>query len=289
MNRILESLEHQSHSFWIATGITSIGLLGIVDYLTGYEISFSLFYVAPIAAAAWFVNRRQGWTMSILSSITWLIAELASGQRYTSPFIYLWDTLIRLGFFILVTYLVAELRSAHEVQRSLARTDYVSGAVNARHFNELVEMEIARSRRYQYPLAVAYIDLDDFKQMNDAFGHDTGDEVIRFLARDLKARLRNTDIVARMGGDEFALLLPEVGQSESQAVISRLHADITQQMRQKGWPVTLSMGAVICAVAPDSAKELIRMADELMYTVKNSTKNNFRFLTYTGIQEKNVL
>ncbi len=195
--------------------------------------------------------------------------------------------MIRFGFFVLVTYLVAEIRSVHEAQRLMARTDYVSGAVNARYFNELVEMEIARSRRYQYPFTVAYIDLDDFKQVNDNFGHDTGDEVIRFITSELKSQLRSTDTVARMGGDEFVLLLPTVGQSEAQSVIPRLHYELTQQMQQRNWPVTFSIGVVICVVAPASAKELIKMADELMYTVKNSTKNNFRCLTYTGVQEKN--
>ena len=74
-----------------------------------------------------------------------------------------------------------------------------------------------------------------------------------------------------------------VGQPEAQAVMSRLHTDLTQQMRQKSWPVTFSMGIVICMAAPHSAKELIKMADELMYAVKNSTKNDFRFLIYTEV------
>ncbi|HSB02312.1 MAG TPA: GGDEF domain-containing protein [Anaerolineales bacterium] len=286
-NKIIESLEHRSRPFWIAAGILCIGLLGIVDYLTGYEVSFSLFYLAPIAAISWFANRNLGLTMSVLSGITWLTAELAAGQDYAHPIIYLWNTMIRFGFFVLVACLVAEVRSAHEVQRLMARTDYVSGAVNARYFNELVEMEIARSRRYQYPFTAAYMDLDDFKQVNDNFGHDTGDEVIRFITSELKSQLRSTDIVARMGGDEFVLLLPTVGQSEAQSVIPRLHYELTQQMQQRNWPVTFSIGVVICVVAPASAKELIKMADELMYMVKNSTKNNFRFLTYTGVQEKN--
>lgn len=287
VDRLVESLENQSPSFWTVTGSLSIGLLGIVDYLTGYEVSCSLFYLVPIASVSWFVNRRLGLTMSVLGSITWLIAELAAGQHYVHPIIHLWNTMIRFGFFVLVAYLVSELRSAHEAQRWLARTDYVSGAVNARHFIELVEMEIVRSRRYQYPLTMVYMDLDNFKQVNDNFGHDTGDEVIRCIASELKCRLRSTDIVARMGGDEFAMLLPMAGSSEAQTIISRLHDDLTQQMQQRNWPVTFSMGAAICVAAPGSAKELIKMADELMYLVKNSTKNNFRFLIYTGIREKN--
>jgi diguanylate cyclase (GGDEF)-like protein len=224
--------------------------------------------------------------MSVLSSTSWLIAEMAAGQNYTRPAIHLWNTMIRFGFFVLVTYLLTELRRAHEVQRLLARTDYVSGAVNARHFNELLEVEIARAYRYQLPLTMAYIDVDDFKRVNDSFGHDTGDEVLHFIVSVLQSQLRNTDTVARMGGDEFALLLPMAGQPEAQAVISRLHADLTQQMQQKNWPVTFSIGIVICVAAPASAKELIKLADELMYGVKNDTKNNFRFIIYTDTQSQ---
>jgi diguanylate cyclase (GGDEF)-like protein len=282
VSRALEVLEHRSSLSWRITGILSVGLLGVLDYLTGYEVSFSLFYLAPIASASWFVNQKLGLFLSVLSAITWLIAEIAAGQNYTQPIISLWNTLIRFGFFVIVTYLVSELRKTHEGERVQARTDYVSGAVNARYFNEVVNMEIDRSRRYTHPFTIGYIDLDNFKQVNDIWGHETGDEVIRFIARELKSQLRNTDTIARMGGDEFALLLPDTGELAAQDVISRLHATLTVQMQQKNWPVTFSMGAVICVAAPDSAHELIKIADELMYGVKNSTKNDIRFITYSG-------
>ena len=282
MDKIFESLEKRGSSFWTIGGITSVVLLGIVDYLTGYEISFSLFYLAPVAAVTWYVNQKLGLMVSVLSAMTWMVAEIAAGQRYTYPIIFLWNTLIRFGFFSIVTHLVSELNKAHKAQHALARTDYISGAINARSFNELVEMELGRLRRYRHPFTVAYIDLDNFKAVNDNLGHDAGDEVIRFMASELKFQLRGTDIVARLGGDEFAILLLATGEFEGQLVVSKLHTQLTEQIRQKNWPITLSIGAVICLAAPASVEDVLKMADKLMYTVKNSTKNDIRFATYVG-------
>src|SRR6266496_4068511 len=157
MKSLVAFFDDRSPLFWTIIGIVLVGLLGIIDYLTGYEISFSLFYLAPIAAVAWYASRKLGIFISILSALTWMLAELSSGQTYSQPVIYFWNTLIRLGFFMIVTYLVSALRSAHEVQRTLARTDPISGAVNARYFNELVQMEIARSSRSLCPFSIAYI------------------------------------------------------------------------------------------------------------------------------------
>jgi diguanylate cyclase (GGDEF)-like protein len=280
--RILPSLEHRSSFFWITAGIACVSLLGAVDYLTGYEISFSLFYLAPIALVAWHVDRNRGLGISMLSALSWLSAEIAAGQHYSQPAIFLWNTLIRLGFFVIVTYLVAELRSLHERERTLGRTDPVSGAINTRYFAELLEMEIARSRRYPAPFTLAYIDLDNFKAVNDLAGHDTGDEVIRFIVNELTCHLRRVDIVARLGGDEFALLLPTVDEAAARIVLPRLQAFLTEQMRARGWPVTFSIGAVACRAMPESPREIIRAADQLMYQVKNSTKNDIRFAVYDG-------
>ncbi len=281
-NKIAESLQHRSQLFWVSAGLASVALLGIVDYLTGYEISFSLFYLAPIALVSWYTDRKLGLGISILSALTWLIAEIAAGQTYSHPAIFLWNTLIRFGFFVVVTSLVSELSSVHGRERMLARTDPVSGAINARYFTEQVEMEIARSRRYRAPFTLAYMDLDNFKGINDLSGHDTGDEVIRLIVHELKSRLRRVDVVARLGGDEFGLLLPGTDEMTARIVMPRLHAHLMQQMSLRRWPVTFSIGAVSCRGMPESAREIIMAADQLMYRVKNSTKNDICFAVYDG-------
>ena len=260
-------------------GIAAIGLLGVVDYLTGNEITFSLFYLAPVVLVTWAVNQKAGLAASILSALTLQAAEITTAQTYSRPIVYVWNTLFRTGFYVIVTYLMAELQKARREEQLAARTDFVSGVANARYFNELLQMEINRIRRYPHPITMVYLDIDNFKMVNDLFGHPIGDEVLRSIASELKSQLRKTDIIARLGGDEFALLLPSTREPEAQVVVSKVQVHLIQAMRQKNWPVTFSMGAVTCVAPPSSAEQLISMADELMYKVKNSTKNGI----YCGI------
>ena len=280
IKRIFEAVEDGNPIFWTAVGIGAIGLLGIIDYVTGNEITFSLFYLAPIVAVTWAVNQPAGLVMSLLSGITLLGAEIAAGQTYSSPLIYLLNTLIRTVFYTIITYLVAELHQARREEQLAARTDFVTGAANARYFHELLQMEINRIHRYPHPITVVYIDIDNFKLVNDLYGHKIGDDVLRSIASELKSQLRRTDIVARVGGDEFALLLPSTQQPDAKIVLSKVHTNLVETMKQRNWPVTFSMGAVTCVSPPHSPEQLINLADELMYEVKNSTKNDVRFFTW---------
>jgi diguanylate cyclase (GGDEF)-like protein len=124
------------------------------------------------------------------------------------------------------------------------------------------------------------MDVDNFKLVNDLFGHRIGDEVLRCIVSELKSQLRSTDTIARLGGDEFVLLLPSTRQAEARLVVCKVYANLLEKMRQRNWPVTFSMGAVTCEFSPYSAEQLINIADEVMYEVKNSTKNDIRFRTW---------
>jgi len=282
----LEAMENRSPLFWTVTGLTIIGLLGILDFATGNEITLSLFYLVPIVLVTWAVDRQTGLFMSFISGLTLLWAEIAAGQTYSHALFYLLNTLARTSFYVVVVYLVTELQKSRREEQLAARTDFITGAVNARYFNELLQMEISRIRRYPHPITLVYVDVDNFKLVNDLFGHKIGDEVLRCIATELKSQLRVTDTVARLGGDEFVMLLPSTRQPEARLVVSKVYANLIEKMGQRNWPVTFSMGAVTCEFSPYSAEQLVNMADELMYEVKNSTKNDIRFRTWVG--EKSV-
>ena len=288
LGKIFEALENGSPLFWTVMGIASIGFLGLLDYITGNEIAFSLFYLVPIVIVTWAVDRKTGLFMSFMSALTLLAAEIAAGQKYSHLSFYVLNTVIRTLFYVVVTYLVAELQKARKEERLAARTDFVTGALNARYFNELLQMEIDRIRRYPHPITLVYIDVDNFKLVNDLFGHKIGDDVLRCIALELKAQLRSTDTVARLGGDEFVMLLPSTRQPEARLVVSKVYTNLLEKMRQRNWPVTFSMGAVTCEFSPYSAEQLVNMADELMYEVKNSTKNSIRFGTWGGKNHSDI-
>jgi diguanylate cyclase (GGDEF)-like protein len=281
-SKFFQSLEVRGSLFWIAAGVVLVGFIGILDYLNGREISIALFYLAPIVMITWFVNPWAGLAITFLSAFSWLVAVYTTGERYSHVSIYFWNVLIRVVFYAIVTYLVGALQSAHRAERLAARTDFLTGAVNARFFHELLQMEVQRIRRYPHPFTLVYFDIDNFKLVNDQLGHQAGDELLRFIAHQLKCQLRNTDIVARVGGDEFALLLPSTRQPEAQVVLTEVYTNLFELQRHNHWTVTFSIGAVTCLAAPHSAEQIIKMADELMYEVKNAGKNGMRFSTYWG-------
>ncbi|MCE9646192.1 MAG: GGDEF domain-containing protein [Chloroflexi bacterium] len=277
-----EFFERLGLPFWTAICIGLVGGLGIVDYLTGNELSFSLFYLLPVSLAVWYVNPVLGLLISVLSAVTWLAADLSVGENFTHPIIYFWNSLIRLAFFLIVTYLLSELRKSQTTIQALARTDHLTGLYNIRYFHELLEIELKRSGRYKRSFTLVFLDLDDFKLINDRFGHAEGDQLIAFIGAELKWPLRGTDIVSRLGGDEFAILLPETGQYAAKVVMSKIQNHLAGQLG-KAYPfVTFSAGAVTYEVPPGSIAETIKIADDLMYSVKNGTKNGVLFSVYRG-------
>ena len=274
---ILASLEIRSQPFWAITGFALIVAVGIVDFLTGYEIAFSLFYLIPVSLVTWFAGKRLGIMAAIGSALVWYISDIASGHTYSHPAILFWNTGIRTSFFFIVTALLLALRKALEREKELARVDNLTGAVNARFFSYLAQREVGHSLRSKHPLTVAYIDLDNLKTINDQFGHNTGDKVLRTVANTASSQMRVTDVVARLGGDEFALLLPETGQEDAQVFISKIQRSLLSEMRKNDWPVTFSIGVLTCTEIPGTVGEMIKMSDDLMYSVKENGRNNVSY------------
>jgi hypothetical protein len=154
-------------------------LIGVFDYLTGPEISFSIFYLLPVSIAAWLGGRWSGIAVSGASAAVWLAAEILAGPSYSHPVILPWNAAVRLGFFTVQALVLSSLRNRIEAERALARTDPLTGAANPRHFYEVTSVEIERCRRYGHSIALAYLDCDDFKRVNDERGHGAGDELAR--------------------------------------------------------------------------------------------------------------
>jgi diguanylate cyclase (GGDEF)-like protein len=271
-------LEKLSKTFWLITGFMLLCVVGILDYLTGYEFSFSLFYLFPIALFTWFISYKLGIISAFVSAAIWLAVDVLAGAVYSNPAFYYWNAAVCLVFFLLTAFFL-ESGKALQRQKALARTDYVTGGVNSRFFHALLQREIDRSVRHHYPFTIAYMDIDNFKTINDRFGHERGDQVLSAVVNNLQKNLRKMDVVARLGGDEFAILLPEAGPDAAKLVISKVHGRLLKEMQKKNWSVTFSIGVLTFIGLSYSADEVINMADKAMYAVKNNGKNNISYTT----------
>jgi diguanylate cyclase (GGDEF)-like protein/PAS domain S-box-containing protein len=168
----------------------------------------------------------------------------------------------------------SRLKEALERERDNARNDFLTRIPNRRAFYEIAATEAQRSRRYDRPLTLVYVDLDNFKAVNDSLGHEAGDELLVAVAATIQSAVRGSDTVARLGGDEFAVLLPETDQQSGEVVTRKLQHVLLSSMQEHNWPVTFSIGLISYRVPPESVSEMIRKADEAMYSVKLKGKNS---------------
>jgi diguanylate cyclase (GGDEF)-like protein len=183
--------------------------------------------------------------------------------------------------------LLSEIRTILAQAKELAHTDFLTGAINSRYFYEILQREIHRSDRYEHPFTIAYLDIDNFKTINDNLGHVTGDIVLRTVVTNAKQHLRKTDVVARLGGDEFAILLPETNRVLAEVALSKIQSDILVGIQQNNWSVTFSVGVLTCYDCMDASTEsddIIKLVDDLMYSVKRNGKNAINTQHFLAIQ-----
>ena len=277
-------LERRSPGAILVISLALTGLLSVGDYLTGPEISFSIFYVLPIAVAAWYGSRTVGILIAVVVAATLNIVEVMSGVVYSHPLIVYWNSIASFGIVLILAYLFSDIRERLQKERRLADTDSLTGALNRRRFYQHVENEIQRASRYGHPFTIAYIDLDNFKTVNDSYGHPVGDDLLSTVGRVMAAHARDTDITARLGGDEFAILFVETGLDEAANAFGKIHARLLAEMRRSGWPVTFSIGMVTYETAPVDVRQVLKQADETMYAAKRSGKDRvFHIAFHTDV------
>jgi diguanylate cyclase (GGDEF)-like protein/PAS domain S-box-containing protein len=173
---------------------------------------------------------------------------------------------------------ITEQRQTHENLRELATHDPLTGVFNRRHVEEVLRQELDRAARHERPLAVAMLDADHFKNINDTYGHQTGDEVLRAISGRCQRTLRTNDVLGRYGGEEFVIVFPETNLAEAGAVAERLRAAVAESPIKVGdnaLAVTVSIGLAAFAPGQDADK-LFQRADSALYTAKQDGRNLVR-------------
>ena len=259
----------------VAGAVAAVLLIGAIDYITGDEASIAPLYLLPIALATWFVSLRVGLLLAGLSAVVRLQDLWLTTHHYAHPLTPYWNGAVELGFFVVVAIILSRLQTTTEHWATLASTDPLTGIMNRRAFTDTATLELARAERYQHSLTLAYLDIDDFKLVNDDGGHEYGDRLLIEVAGTLKHNLRAFDVVARYGGDEFVMLLPETGDRAAAVVLDKLMVALRAAMHG-GWPATFSIGAVTIDGPRTSLDRLIQQADKLVYAAKEAGKDCVR-------------
>jgi diguanylate cyclase (GGDEF)-like protein len=253
----------------VPAGFLLIGAGFVVDVTTGRDLSLSIAYVAGVGFLAWYGGRALG----LLGAAGAAAAVLTDGlANSVAVAVSVWNALVALAFLVVVVLVLVRIRTALDREQSQARFDPLTGIPNRRACEERGELELGRMRRNGGSLSVAFLDLDGLKQLNDRHGHAAGDAALVRLARSAQAILRPTDLLARVGGDEFVLLLPDTDSADAVTVTRRLqHALDTGD----DLAVPITVGLVTWHTPPQNLEDLFVEADALMYNAKRSRGERF--------------
>jgi len=241
------------------------------NVLSPPQVRLGILYLVPILLATWYQGLWWGVAFLVGSMLLRIPVELAQ-----QPNVTLLDSFINQGSFAAVAGIaMAAFRNIRRTQsqlEDLAIHDPLTRVMNARTFSDRLGQELRRNRRYGRPLSLLYLDLDDFKIVNDSHGHQTGDAVLRLVAEAIRGAVRQADIVGRLGGDEFAVLMPETGADVAEAAAGRLSKSLREAFH--GNPsVTASIGIVSCTDAGAGPDDVLHKGDRAMYEAKKLGKD----------------
>jgi diguanylate cyclase (GGDEF)-like protein len=257
----------------LGVGLLMVALVGSFDWVSTAYVSLAVFYIVPVAIVTWLLGRSWGLPLALLCDAIALASDLHS--RFFAgfhPLVPYWNAGARMMMFVIVVLTLDGLRRVLDDQRRLAHLDPLTGVANSRSFEAMAERRLEGSLEAGIPVSLGYLDVDDFKRLNDEFGHSIGDRVLRVVADIIASGLRDKDFVARLGGDEFGVLLPDTTPEDAAAIMDRLRIRIHEAMASYGWSTTVSIG-VAGSLPGGGLDELVARADHLMYEAKRNGKD----------------
>ena len=257
---------------WSLVSFLMLGAIVGLHYVFGGHPAFAILLILPTLAATLRVGLAMGLALAFFGSGLMLGADFLSISEL-SPAMLIFNAGLRLCIITLINWggwkIIHLSRALHE----LSITDSLTGLGNHRAFMARGEEEIQRARRGTLPLSVLFIDLDNFKAINDTSGHHAGDALLKDVAMVLAGRLRHPDFAARLGGDEFGVILYAADRAGALAAATKIQGDLRKCFLQSGLPVSASIGLVTYREMPEHFDEVLKRADALMYEVKRTSKD----------------
>jgi diguanylate cyclase (GGDEF)-like protein len=272
----------------VVLGLAIIAGLTAFKLTAGHSVTLIDFLFIPVVGVGWFARARWCgyFTATVAATSSAAVAMLAETQASFGAAAL--SAIARLTLYLVVLQLLGMMRQERAAHQHAAATDSLTGVSNASAFAALAGAEIERSQRYVHELSLAFLDVDDFKQINDRLGHIEGDHVLRQISHMLLAVVRSVDSVGRVGGDEFTVLMPETNAASAKVVVERLRAQLGRVKTADGMPISCSIGLVTFARPPASIKELMAAGDELMYRAKQGGKDCIEQAERSGTYAVNV-
>lgn len=272
VGRLADHLEALSREkTWFAIVVTTGAIAGLDHALPA--VGFAPLYMLAICGAAWGLGSREAYLVAIVAAILAVLSSLHAGPPVEPQILALRAT-IRLGTFLFLAAKITSFRRSYDREQFHAHRDRMTGTRNKEVFQLRCARAIKNAAQTGQTLLLVILDLDDFKAVNSEEGHQAGDEVLRTFAKGMSSVMRREDLIGRIGGDEFSLLVRVPSTEKGQGFVYDIHARLTAVLAGARYPVTCSMGAVLIpSDAPCNADELMHLADQAMYRAKRKGKN----------------
>ncbi|MGE5197615.1 MAG: GGDEF domain-containing protein [Deltaproteobacteria bacterium] len=311
MKSITAFFTNRDKSFFILAGILFSILIGIIDYVTRDFFVFE-FYLFPVVTAVWFAGRNVGIFAAFVSAMAETVLDIIESSAHSSPWAHYSNFFLNLGFFIAIVYLLEflkktlvklentseaeriinkqlrseieqrkllekELKNTQEELRTLSITDPLTGLYNRRGFLSLAPQQIKVAKRNKQGIGLLFADLDNLKWINDTLGHKEGDSALVEIANIFRVSFRESDVVARIGGDEFVALTIQPHKDYNNVITARLQNNLDRLNAKAvhNYKLSLSIGVVYYDTdQPRTIDELLSAADKLMFEQKQAKKSS---------------
>lgn len=266
----------------ISAGLTAFLVAGSPASALNSTLLFPAYFYA-LAATTMRLDHRACLVAGLVASLQYLLIVGYSAFTYGlyAPFVEPETQAVRVGLLLGMAAIGVIVNRRMQIPHVLSANDSLTGLLNRHAFEERWTSEVARARRYGRPISIAVLDIDYFKQFNDRHGHGGGDSALEFVAATLRSRVRATDFVGRMGGEEFVVALPETGSSAAVALVEGLRKAVAETklvMPGSRAPASVTVSAGV-ASWPEHGEEITRLmdrADDRMYEAKLDGRNRVK-------------